>query len=140
MSTSCYFFKSVQISNNYFQTSGIHLLQPLSAKSSYTGRPRTRHSTMASQGRIARHYSYTSPSYVYSTILSLQTGHTEQKGPQKPTEKPSNPKVGSFKMSDITTSRAGRIALIGGFVVLATAESLTYWTVGPKIFGKKSDE
>ncbi|KAF7534293.1 hypothetical protein G7054_g6374 [Neopestalotiopsis clavispora] len=67
-------------------------------------------------------------------------GQPQHQGTQKPGEKHANPKVGSFKMSDITTSRAGRIALIGGFVVLATAESLTYWTVGPKIFGKKSSD
>jgi hypothetical protein len=59
---------------------------------------------------------------------------------ERPNQKNENPKVGTFKLSDITPSRGGRIAIGAAFVVLATAESLTWWHVGPKIFGKKSDD
>ena len=46
-----------------------------------------------------------------------------------------NPELPSFRISDIVSTRRGRIIFYSLFAVLATAESLTWFNFAPRVFG-----
>lgn len=46
-----------------------------------------------------------------------------------------NPELPSFRIGDIVSTRRGRIIFYSLFAVLATAESLTWLNLAPRVFG-----
>lgn len=46
-----------------------------------------------------------------------------------------NPELPSFRISDIVSTRRGRIIFYSLFALLATAESLTWFNFAPRVFG-----
>ena len=47
-----------------------------------------------------------------------------------------NPELPSFRVGDVVATRRGRIIFYGLFAVLATAETLAWLNLAPRVFGR----
>ncbi|KAK8115788.1 hypothetical protein PG984_012290 [Apiospora sp. TS-2023a] len=76
--------------------------------------------------RPRQHASFSSSSH----LTNNKNNNSENEEPQLP----------GFKVSDIVSTKRGRIIFYSAVTVLATMESLTWLNVAPKIFAKKPED